>query len=81
MQREKVYQAIDSERQYQDWKWGTIQDHPHEVGGYLTLMRKLLTDAEAAWASSAGDYGAVVFRIAEQNCTASTHRAPAIFRP
>lgn len=60
MQREKVYKAIDSERQYQDRKWGTIQEHPHEVGGYLTLMRKLLTDAENAWASSSGDYGAMV---------------------
>lgn len=59
MQREKIYEAIDSERQYQDRKWGTVEQHPHEVGGYLTLMRKLLTDAEAAWASSNGDYSAM----------------------
>ena len=58
--RDSVYKAIDSERNYQDKKWGTIQEHPHEVGGYLTLMRKLLTDAEAAWSSSAGDHGAMV---------------------
>jgi hypothetical protein len=60
MQREKVYEAIDSERQYQDRKWGTVQEHPHEVGGYLTLMRKLLADAEAAWASSNGDHRAMI---------------------
>lgn len=53
--RERVYAAIDSEREFQDRKWGKIPEHPHEVGGWLTIMRKLLTDAEAAWASSAGD--------------------------
>jgi hypothetical protein len=26
-----------------------------QVGGYLTIMRKLLTDAEAAWVSGLGD--------------------------
>lgn len=57
MERTRVYEAIDSERNHQDFKWGKIQDHPHEVGGYLTLMRKLLGDAEQAWSTAAGDYG------------------------
>ena len=60
MQRDKVYEAIDSERYYQDRKWGAVLDHPHEVGGWLTLMRKLLTDAEAAWAGHDGDYRALM---------------------
>lgn len=60
MQREQVYEAINSERYYQDRKWGSVQDHPHEVGGWLTLMRKLLRDAEDAWASSDGDYKALL---------------------
>lgn len=59
MQRDQVYAAVDSERNYQDRKWGTVDQHPHEVGGWLTLMRKLLTDAEVAWASSDGDYMAL----------------------
>lgn len=59
MPRKQVYEAIDSERDHQDRKWGTVQEHPHEVGGWLTLMRKLLTDAEAAWASSNGDQKAL----------------------
>ena len=42
MQREKVYDAIDAERFYQDRKWGTIDKHPHEVGGYILLMQKHL---------------------------------------
>lgn len=60
MTREQVYKSIDSERYYQDRKWGTVQQHPHEVGGYLTLMRKLLRDAEDAWASNNNDWKALI---------------------
>jgi hypothetical protein len=59
MDRQTVYAAIDSERDFQDRKWGTIAKHPHEVGGWVILMRKLLNDAEQAWSSSAGDYQAL----------------------
>lgn len=59
MLRSVVYAAIDSERNFQDRKWGDVEDHPHEVGGWLTLMRKLLRDAEGAWATSNGDYTAL----------------------
>jgi hypothetical protein len=46
-----VLSALHDERVYQNRKWGTIEQHPHEVGGYLTLMRKLLRDAENEWQS------------------------------
>lgn len=59
-QRNEVYKSIDTERYYQDRKWGTVDQHPHEVGGWLTLMRKLLTDAEAAWCSNNGDHKALI---------------------
>ena len=59
MTRERVYGAIDSERSFQDRKWGTIEEHPHEVGGWLTIMRALLRDAEAAWTTRASDYDAL----------------------
>ena len=62
MDRQRVYRAIDTERDFQDRKWGTTAQHPHEVGGWITIMRKLLTDAESAWASSAGD-GASLMEI------------------
>ena len=48
--RANVYDAIGTERYYQEQKWGSIEEHPQSVGGYLTLMRVHLTDAEAAWA-------------------------------
>ncbi len=59
MDRKNVYASIDRERYYQDLKWGTIDDHPHEVGAWITLMRKLLNDAEEAWASRNSDQPAL----------------------
>jgi hypothetical protein len=55
----EVLSAIHDERVFQNRKWGTIAQHPHEVGGYLTLMRKLLTDAELAWSTPRGDIGSL----------------------
>jgi hypothetical protein len=55
MNRATIYDVIDGERDHQDAKWGTIQQHPHEVGGWLLIMEKLLDDARRAWASSRGD--------------------------
>lgn len=47
--------AVLQERNYQDKKWGSVQDRPREVGTYLTLMRALLNNAEQAFAKNAGD--------------------------
>ena len=55
----EVLSALHDERVFQNRKWGTVTEHPHEVGGYLTLMRKLLCDAEQAWSSQRGDVGAL----------------------
>ncbi|MBK6587962.1 MAG: hypothetical protein IPG22_06565 [Acidobacteria bacterium] len=53
--RANVYDAIGTERYYQEQKWGIIEDHPQSVGGYLTLMRVHLARAENAWASANND--------------------------
>ena len=55
----EVLSALHDERVFQNRKWGTTTDHPHEVGGYLTIMRKLLADADEAWSSNRGDEGAL----------------------
>jgi hypothetical protein len=55
MNQQAVFKAIASERDYQDRKWGTLAEHPHEVGGYLTLMDVHLQRAKAAWAGSNND--------------------------
>ncbi len=59
MERAAVYQAIDNERDYQDAKWGTPAEHPHEVGAYLTLMQVHLQRAQAAWTNCNGDADAL----------------------
>jgi hypothetical protein len=53
--RAAVFDAITTERHYQELKWGALEEHPQSVGAYLTLMRVHLADAEAAWARSSGD--------------------------
>lgn len=51
--------AIISERAHQDAKWGTVEERPKQVGSWLTLMRKLLRDAEDVWSTSGDDAGAL----------------------
>ena len=57
--QDEVVKVVLLERQFQDRKWGPVSAHPHEVGAWLTIMRKLLTDAEVAWCSQKGDIGAL----------------------
>ena len=57
--RANVYDAIGTERYYQEQKWGMLEEHPQSVGGYLTLMRVYLTNAEAAWVGSDNDKDAL----------------------
>ena len=53
--RMHIFAAIMRERAYQDRTWGGIDTHGHEVGAWLTRMRKELQETEDAWCNSAGD--------------------------
>ena len=55
MEQNAVFEAVASERNYQDRKWGTPAEHPHEVGGWLTLMAVHLRRAQDAWAGANSD--------------------------
>lgn len=55
----QVLTSVIGERLHQDRKWGTVEERPREVGTYLTLMRKILGDAEKAFAENSGDYQAL----------------------
>lgn len=57
--KEQVFSAVSDERVFQDRKWGTVDQHPHEVGAWLTIMRQLLNDAERYYMSQRGDFGAL----------------------
>ena len=59
MNRQEVYTIIDEERDYQDTKWGDPDKRPKQVGSWLTLMRYLLTEAEATWSITDGDQTAL----------------------
>lgn len=59
IEQEHALTAILGERAYQDAKWGTIEERPKQVGAWMTLMRKLLRDAEDACATSDNDQGAL----------------------
>ena len=54
-----VVSALSDERNYQNRKWGTLEEHPHDVGGRLTIMRVCLSKAELAWTTKRGDEGAL----------------------
>jgi hypothetical protein len=59
VERSEVFRAISSERDYQDRRWGTVEEHPHEVGAWIALLQKRVNDALVAWASSSGDVKAL----------------------
>lgn len=48
-EQSEIFGAITRERQYQDRKWGTPGEHPHDVPGWLLVMRGELQEAEQAW--------------------------------
>jgi hypothetical protein len=54
-----VQESIQSEREYQDAKWGHHSQHGHEVGAWLLLMQVHLTKAQQAWAGANNDKGAL----------------------
>lgn len=55
-----VFVAITNERAYQDKKWGTINQHPHEVPGWLLIMERELQEAKDAWTTQRGDRAALM---------------------
>jgi hypothetical protein len=54
-----VFEAIARERDYQDAKWGTIQERPHTVGEWLLIAEHELQEAKDAWCTGRGDEGAL----------------------
>lgn len=55
----EVFEAIRRERDFQDHKWGTIQERPHTVGEWLLIAERELQEAKEAWCKGHGDYGAL----------------------
>lgn len=54
-----VFDAITRERNYQDHKWGTIEQHPHTVGEWLLVIEAELQEAKQGWVKGQGDIDAL----------------------
>jgi hypothetical protein len=53
--RKEVYDAIDSERDYQDALGSDRTDGAfHTVGDYVTMLSHYVTELQAAWTKNAG---------------------------
>lgn len=44
--KEEIYKVIETEREYQEAKWGPRK---HEIPTWLLILRKELDEAEEAW--------------------------------
>lgn len=51
--------VIGEERAYQDGKWGTLEQHPHELGAWLLIMEDIIADARKVYRSKQGDKAAL----------------------
>lgn len=47
--------AIARERAYQNAKWGTVQENPHTLAGWLLIAERELDEAIEAWIRKSGD--------------------------
>lgn len=58
--RQEVYEAIDTERDYQDRLGANRTDGRQQtVGEYLTMMRHYMNKADEAWTNNPGDAAAL----------------------
>ncbi len=55
MTRNEVYDLISEDRDHQTAKWGSVQDRPHEVGGWILLIQEYVNRAAIAWCSQPND--------------------------
>lgn len=52
---EQLQAAIARERAHQDAKWGTVQENPHSLAGWLLIAERELDEAIEAWIRKLGD--------------------------
>jgi hypothetical protein len=57
--RKEVYEILDTERAYQDEKWGAAHDAQHTVGDFLVFMDTYLKMAKTEYTRVNGDTAAL----------------------
>ncbi|PTY03921.1 hypothetical protein DB346_02885 [Verrucomicrobia bacterium LW23] len=73
-----VYNALKSERTYQDAKW---PNHLHTPGEWLLIIGKLQMDAQRAWLSKGNDGALHEIRQIGATCVAAMEQCGAPARP
>lgn len=46
---QEVQSAVERERNFQDNKWGTVQEYPHSLAEWIEIMLEELREARRAW--------------------------------
>jgi len=46
---EEVIESIKKERDYQDKKWGSLDQREQSISGYMLVLKKELEEAENGW--------------------------------
>lgn len=45
----EVFEYIQDEREYQDNKWGSLEEKSQSIPGYLLVLEAELAEAKAGW--------------------------------
>lgn len=53
--RDKVYDIVDGERDYQDETWPHTEGTGHSVGEYLLMLEEYVARARSEWTKTHGD--------------------------
>lgn len=61
--RQEVYDAVDDERDHQDAKWGTIDEHGHTIGEWILILEAELEEAKRAIIKGGGGRNSVLHEI------------------
>lgn len=46
---EEVVESLKLEREYQDEKWGTLDQRQQSIAGFMLIIKKELEEAENGW--------------------------------
>ena len=41
--------AVTEERDYQDNKWGTLEEHPHSIPEWIIIIEEKMAEAKKSW--------------------------------
>lgn len=64
-----IVKFLTDERDYQDWKWGLIEDNPKNIRDWLSILDSIVCKAYEALDKD--DYAKVSFRVGQLMATSA----------